>query len=201
MCYDYDIFKYFRQYLNGEGTLGRYVEAVNMQEYIYPANYVKMRYLENHDQERAKKIIPEESALRNWTAFIYFQKGAALLYAGQENQNENRPDLFNKDVINLDGSHDISDMLSRLYQVKKLPIVANSSYHLSADDGLGAVVGEHKKIQGTGRLLGIFSFEGKSGLIETGMKDGTYKNMVDGKAVQIKDGKIDLKVCPVIIEE
>ena len=42
MCYDYDIFKYFRQYLNGEGTLGRYVEAVNMQEYIYPANYVKM---------------------------------------------------------------------------------------------------------------------------------------------------------------
>ena len=48
MCYDYDIFKYFRQYLNGEGTLGRYVEAVNMQEYIYPANYVKMRYLENH---------------------------------------------------------------------------------------------------------------------------------------------------------
>ena len=25
----------------GEGTLGRYVEAVNMQEYIYPANYVK----------------------------------------------------------------------------------------------------------------------------------------------------------------
>lgn len=28
-----------------------------------------------------------------------FQKGAALLYAGQENEDENRPDLFNKDVI------------------------------------------------------------------------------------------------------
>ncbi len=123
MCYDYDIFKYFRQYLNGEGTLGRYVEAVNMQEYIYPANYVKMRYLENHDQDRAKEIIPKESALRNWTAFLYFQKGATLLYAGQENQNETRPDLFNKDVINLDGSRDISDMLRQLYQIKSFRLL------------------------------------------------------------------------------
>ena len=64
-----------------------------------------------------------------------------------------------------------------------------------------AGIGEHQEIQCKGMILGIFSFEGKSGLIETGMKDGTYKNMADGKAVQIKDGKIDLKVCPVIIEE
>lgn len=95
-----------------------------------------MRYLENHDQDRAKEIIPKESALRNWTAFLYFQKGATLLYAGQENQNETRPDLFNKDVINLDGSRDISDMLRQLYQIKKLPVVAKSSYRLSADEGL-----------------------------------------------------------------
>ena len=201
MCYDYDIFKYFRQYLNGEGTLGRYVEAVNMQEYIYPANYVKMRYLENHDQDRAKEIIPKESALRNWTAFLYFQKGATLLYAGQENQNETRPDLFNKDVINLDGSRDISDMLRQLYQIKKLPVVAKSSYRLSADEGLGAAIGEHKEIQGKGRLLGIFSFEGKCGQVEAGIQDGTYTNMVNGKEIRIEDGKIDLKMCPVIIKE
>ena len=199
MCYDYDIFKYFRQYLNGEGTLGRYVEAVNMQEYIYPANYVKMRYLEN--QDRAKEIIPKESALRNWTAFLYFQKGATLLYAGQENQNETRPDLFNKDVINLDGSRDISDMLRQLYQIKKLPVVAKSSYRLSADEGLGAAIGEHKEIQGKGRLLGIFSFEGKCGQVEAGIQDGTYTNMVNGKEIRIEDGKIDLKMCPVIIKE
>lgn len=201
MCYDYDIYKLFRQYLRGESTLSKYVEAVNMQEYIYPANYVKMRYLENHDQERAKGIIPDENALRNWTAFIYFQKGATLLYAGQENQNETRPDLFNRDVIRLDGHYDLSGLLKRLYQVKKSPVITKSSYHLSADDKSGAVVGEHKEIQGTGRLLGIFSFEGKSGQIEAGMKDGLYKNMIDGKDIPVKEGKIDLKMCPVIIEE
>lgn len=199
MCYDYDIYHFFRQYLSGEGTLSRYVEAINMQEYIYPANYVKLRFLENHDQERAKKIIAEEEALRNWTAFLYFEKGITLLYAGQENQNETRPDLFNKDVINLDGSYDISGLLKQLYRIKKLPIVAKSSCHLSADDGLGAVVGEHKEIQGAGRLLGVFSFEGRKGQIETGIKDGTYQNMADGKEIQVKDGKIDLKMCPVII--
>lgn len=201
MSYDYDIYRYFRRYLSGEGTLGRYIEAVNMQECIYPANYVKMRYLENHDQDRAEAIISGEDALRNWTAFLYFQKGATLLYAGQENRNENRPDLFNKDVINLDGSRDISEQLRRLYRVKKLPVAADSSYHLRADDGLGAVVGEHRKIQGSGRLLGVFSFEGKSGQIEVEIEDGIYENMADGKKVQVKDGKVDLKVCPVIIEE
>lgn len=201
ICYDYDIYRDFRNYLSGEGPLGKYVESVNRQESIYPANYVKMRYLENHDQDRARQIIKEDSALLNWTAFIYFQKGITLLYAGQENQNETRPDLFHKDVINMDGSRDISDMLKRLYEVKKLPIVAQSSYHLSAIDGLGVIVGEHRKIQGTQRLVGVFCFEGKSGSVETGLKDGAYKNLADGRTIQVRDGKIDLQMCPVIIEQ
>lgn len=41
----------------------------------------------------------------------------------QENQNENRPDLFDKDVINLDGSGDMPELLRGLYQVKKLPVI------------------------------------------------------------------------------
>ncbi len=200
MCYDYDIYHSFRQYLAGECRLSSYTEAVNRQEYSYPANYVKMRYLENHDQDRAQKIISSEQALLNWTAFLYFQKGAALLYAGQENEDKNRPDLFNKDVIRLDGSHDISHWLRRLYQVKKLPVMAKSSYHLWADDELGAVRGEHREVQGTDRLVGVFSFEGKSGQVETGLKDGTYENLADGKRVQVQEGRIELKFCPVIIK-
>ncbi len=91
-------------------------------------------------------------------------------------------------------------MLRQLYQIKKLPVVAKSSYRLSADEGLGAAIGEHKEIQGKGRLLGIFSFEGKCGQVEAGIQDGTYTNMVNGKEIRIEDGKIDLKMCPVIIK-
>lgn len=199
ICYDYDIHKFFRAYLKGEYALSEYAERVNMQEYIYPANYVKLRYLENHDQDRAKQIVAEEEALLNWTAFIYFQKGATLLYAGQENQNEVRPDLFEKDVINMDGSRDISDLIRRLYPVKKLPVMADSSYRLTAVDELGAIVGEHRGIHSPDRLIGIFSFEGKAGQVETGLEDGVYVNLVDGQEICVRDGKADLAACPAII--
>lgn len=199
LCYDYDVHKFFRGYLKGECALSKYAERVNMQEYIYPANYVKLRFLENHDQDRAKEIIAEEAALLNWTAFCYFQKGTALLYAGQENQNAVRPDLFEKDVISLDGSHDISNLIQQLYPVKKLPVMADSSYHVKAFDEAGAIVGEHRAIHSDDRLIGIFSFEGKSGSVETGLSDGVYVNLIDGQEIRIQDGRADLSVCPAVI--
>ena len=81
LCYDYDVYPAFRAYLKGELPLSAYAAQLNMQEYIYPDNYVKLRFLENHDQARAKSLIMDERELRNWTAFCYFQKGATLLYA------------------------------------------------------------------------------------------------------------------------
>ena len=201
LCYDYDIHKYFRQYLTGEASLGRYAEGINMQEYIYPDNYVKLRFLENHDQDRAKMIIASETALKNWTAFIYFQKGATLLYAGQENQNEKRPDLFEKDVICMDGAHDISGLLKQLYRVKKLSVLADSSYHVTADDELGAVVAEHRGIHTTDRLIGVFNFEDKAGSIAVHLEDGVYQNLINNDTVEVKDGCISLEACPAIIKE
>lgn len=200
ICYDYDIYEPFRDYLRGRGTLEGYAEAVNRQESIYPANYVKLRYLENHDQDRAKQIIPEEKALLNWTAFIYFQKGTVLLYAGQENQNVTRPDLFEKDVISMDGSHDISCLLRQLYAVKRLPVMADSSYHVAAIENLGAMIGTHTGIHTSQRLVGIFSFRGREGYVETGLEDGCYKDLITAKEVEVRDGKIKLSACPVILE-
>lgn len=199
ICYDYDIYKFFRGYLRGECPLSRYAEYVNLQEYIYPDNYVKLRYLENHDQDRARDIIADDDALMNWTAFVYFQKGATLLYAGQENQNRVRPSLFEKDVICLDGAHDISALLTRLKQVKQLPVIADSSYHLTAFDQLGAIVGEHRGIHTTERLLGVFRFEDKDGAVDIPLPDGVYKNMVTDADVEVKAGKIALTSCPAII--
>lgn len=200
ICYDYDIHSFFRDYLEGKCTLGKYVESVNMQEYIYPANYVKLRYLENHDQDRAGAIIGSAGALVNWTAFIYFQKGATLIYAGQENQNKKRPDLFDKDVINLDGSKDMSSLMSRLYEIKKLPVLCDSSYHLEAHDDLGAVTGSHEGICGTGKLAGAFSFENKCGTVKIGLEDGIYTNLVTGEPVTVEKQSINLSLCPVIIK-
>lgn len=87
-CYDYDVYPEFSGYLTGDNPLSSYVDKINRQEYIYPDNYVKLRFLENHDRPRASKLIPNENELINWTVFMYFQKGMPLIYGGQEMQND-----------------------------------------------------------------------------------------------------------------
>ena len=128
VSYEYDIFAYFKDYLKGNIPLSEYAAAINRQEAIYPDNYVKLRYLENHDNARAKLMIPDEAALENWTAFIYFQKGMTLLYAGQEHQVTHLPSLFEKDPVQWDSSKDISPLLTRLAEIKRKEIFTDSRY-------------------------------------------------------------------------
>ena len=82
--YDYDVYPYFRDYLEGKISLTQYADRLDAQEWIYPDNYVKLRFLENHDRARAAHILPEEKIRRNWTAFLFFQRGLTMIYNGQE---------------------------------------------------------------------------------------------------------------------
>ncbi len=197
VCYDYDIHKIFRSYLDGECPLSKYVDRVNMQEFIYPANYVKLRYLENHDQDRAKSFIDSQDALINWTAFIYFQKGMTLLYCGQETENDNRPSLFDKDTVNWDTGYDISDYMSKLYEFKKNPVLANSTYTLNAFDAEDIMVGMH--IDGDKKLVGIFNLKGKKAEVPVELKDGSYINLLTGENVTVTNGKVCSGGQPIII--
>ena len=61
ICYDYDVQPYFVGYLKGENTLSYYIDRLNLQEGIYPENYIKLRFLENHDNPRAKDLIKDEN--------------------------------------------------------------------------------------------------------------------------------------------
>ena len=96
LTYDYDIWDVFEGYLDGKVSLKDYIEALRKQEVIYPANYIKMRCLENHDQPRIKSRGQDEKRIRNLTAFMYFQKGTALIYGGQEVEAVHTPSLFEK---------------------------------------------------------------------------------------------------------
>ncbi|MNW35355.1 Alpha-1,4-glucan:maltose-1-phosphate maltosyltransferase 2 [compost metagenome] len=198
VSYDYDIHNYFKGYLTGDNKLSYYADKVNMQEYIYPENYVKLRYLENHDQPRAKELIPNDNELLNWTAFLYFQKGMTLIYAGQETENDVRPDLFNKDTVNWNTGKDISSFLSALYPIKKKEIVANGSYLLRAIDEEDILVGEYT--WGDQKLIGVFNMKGKSVEVEVNLPDNAYTNLIDGSKVIVKDGKLLSVSKPIIIE-
>ncbi len=197
ISYEYDCYEDFRAYVEGKCSLEKYVEAVNRQEYIYPDNYVKLRFLENHDQTRAAFLIPDEMALKNYTAFMFFQKGMALIYAGQEFGAEHLPSLFDKDTVDWSsGTVSLSGLIKNLAEIKKNDIFTDSKYELKAVSGefIAAVHSKDEK-----KALGVFSLKGKSAYIPVNFPDGFYTNLIDGKKVEVYRGGIQSKGEPIII--
>ena len=196
ICYDYDIYPVFRDYLDGAVPLARYAEAVNRQEVTYPANYSKLRFLENHDQARAAFLVPDGPSLLNWTAFSFFQKGTGFIYAGQEAGCAHLPNLFYKDPVDWTGP-DRSEQFRRLCALKKPPLMADSAYTVQALPG-DVLYAVHRK--GGRRLAGVFSVRGGKALVRVDVPDGWYENLFDGGRVEVKDARVSCRGVPVIIE-
>ena len=196
LCYDYDTYHTFRGYLTGQTALADYARAVNLQETIYPDNYVKLRFLENHDQPRAAFLLPDERALENWTAFSFFQKGAALVYAGQEAGCAHLPSLFDRDTVDWSGP-DRSELLRRLCALKRHPLFTDGTYHVDALPG-DFLCASHRN--GDRQLVGVFSARGAAGLVPVETPDGTYENLLDGSAAEVKYGLLSGHGKPIVFE-
>lgn len=197
ICYDYDVQPYFAGYLKGENTLSYYVDRLNLQEGIYPENYIKLRFLENHDNPRAKDLIKDENQLINWTAFQYFQKGTTLIYAGQETENTKCPSLFDKDLVDWNTGKDITKLMQKLYKIKKNNIFIDGSYRLFADEDNQTIIGYYKK--NGEKVVGVFSLKGIEGEIKVKLQDGEYINEIDNEKVIVKNGKIKINQRPIIL--
>ncbi|MBQ9679498.1 MAG: alpha-amylase [Ruminococcus sp.] len=228
MCYDYDVYGKFRAYLSGKGTLEEYAEAVNRQEYIYPENYVKLRFLENHDQTRAAFLIPDRLSLANWTAFNYFQKGLTLIYAGQEYGAEHLPSLFDKDDIFTDDENDIR-MKAQSYAISVVPdgdgvtATAVKKEHAAPEllplmrvlakikrdplfkDSVYTVKAQEDRFliashEKDGRkALGVFTVKDGAGYVEVDFPDGVYTNLINDKPVEVFRGGVQSLGLPIIL--
>ena len=195
--YEYDVFPCFQRYLEGKLPLSAYAEALNRQEVIYPDNYVKLRYLENHDQLRAAFVIPDEAALENWTAFLYFQKGMTLLYGGQEKSCSHLPSLFDKDSVDWSSRPDRSEQLQRLSSLKRHPLLTDSAYRVQALPGdiLYAVHAAKGR-----QLIGVFTLKGIRVPVAVSAPEGQYENLACGGSVEVKFGKLSCQGRPIIFE-
>ena len=199
VLYDYDIYQDFTSYVSGKGTLENFAQAINRQEYIYPDNYVKLRFLENHDQPRARFLFPDERALRNATAFLYFQKGMTFLYAGQEMGMAHLPSLFDRDTLDWEAKEnvDLTELLVALRNIKRDPLFADSTYRLKTyEDNI--LKGIHSR--GDRKCIGIFSMKGEASLVPINAPDGVYRNRIDGSSVEIMHGYISVSGEPIIID-
>ena len=198
MEYEYDIREVFDKYLTGKTSLDHYLDMLNFQEAIYPANYNKLRFLENHDQPRIASFIPRESDLINYTAFLYFLKGTTLIYAGQEFENDHLPSLFEKEPIDRNTGKDLSALMARLRQIKGM-FGGDDWFRAEGDSEQDIAVlrrGNRER-----RFLGVFSLKSDRGEVALDLADGSYEDLIDGEMVEIRGGKIRCEGRPIIIKE
>ncbi|MBE6735233.1 MAG: alpha-amylase [Ruminococcaceae bacterium] len=196
ISYEYDVAGDFIDCLLGKISLADYAKVLNLQETIYPHNYVKLRFLENHDRPRAHQLIADEKALRVWTAFMYFQKGMPLIYNGQETGATHLPTLFDKDTINFSVKVDLTPLMKKLYTICKDEIMTDSDYKVESPcDGVLTAMHTAKG----GKLLGVFPVKTTGALVNVQVPDGTYKDLITGRDVEVHFGMLSVSDEAVII--
>lgn len=132
LSYDYDVYPYFKKWLRGETDFPTYLSSVARQQYLYPVGKQKVRFLDNHDQQRIRALLAEtqqQDLLIPLTIWTYLQAGVTLIYSGDECQVLETPDLFNKTTIDWDAYDETyAQLLKKLDAIKKLDILDNMHY-------------------------------------------------------------------------
>ena len=195
MEYEYDIRESFDRYLRGEVVLSHWLDNMNFQEAVYPANYNKLRFLENHDQPRICASVRSESDRDNYTAMLFFLKGTTLLYAGQEYSCEHTPSLFEREVFPRDG-RDISAFLRRLSDLKHTVLDADDAFEARADDrhDIAVLLRQNEKR----KKIGVFSLKSACAEVKVDAPDGSYENLIDGTTVCVKDSLLSCEGKPIL---
>lgn len=202
--YDYEIHDYFLAYCEGKCSLETLLERKRAQEWMYPKNYLKLRFLENHDQPRAYKVIPSLSILKNFTAFMFFEKGVAQIYAGQEVLNKHTPSLFEKDLVDWSYENkEFYNFLKKLISIKKMDIIQKGYYEIISN-GRNDVI-EVRYTFKDKILIGLFNVGLKSGKYEFIFKnmtiyDGEYIDIITAEKFDIIDNSVELGLEPLIFE-
>lgn len=187
LTYDYDIWPIWQAAVRGQTPVARYLEMVRFQDCIYPANYVKMRCVENHDNPRILKFAPSRAQALAWTAWAAFNKGAFLIYAGQEAGATQTPSLFDRDPVAW-GDYPLRPFLAALAKLKKeTALVTGNLYLLEADPAIQAAW-DHS---GEG-LYGVFNTGGAQGQVSVQLPDGTYQDILNEAKLTVQAGKLAL---------
>jgi len=213
LVYDYDLWNCWCECAEGAGDVRRYLEMLRFQEAVLPKGAGKMRFVENHDQQRVMGRIKDARRVMAWTAFAAFNRGAFLVYAGQEDAAMHAPSLFEKDTVEWSGggAYPFQPMISALGAIKKREEVTEGELILL--EGEPAVLAawvhrDRKRPSASGSLmlpdpcglLGIFNVAATAqdlSATRLPLEDGVYSNLLAGSAggaaeVRVEGGVADL---------
>lgn len=197
VLYCYDIGRAQHSFFEKQGgTLAHWIEEVLAQEGRYPADYVKARYLDNHDRKRIAEFWQGDQLKTLW-ALNFYLKGMAFVYAGDEVSVSHYNSLFEIDEVdwNFGTDKDISSLIAKLALIKKHRIYREGAFDakVTGDVAVCSYTTAKRK------SVGLFNL-GETVTADVPLADGRYTNLIDGKRVTVKDGKTVVGASPIIIE-
>ncbi len=199
MLYAYDIQEAQAGFIeNKGGSLKAWLKEVLDQEGRYPIDYVKTRYLDNHDRPRVASSYSGDKLKMLW-ALNFYLKGCAFIYAGDETQESNQNSLFEIDEVVWhfnDPEKDISNYISTLAAIKKHSIYSNGLFDIKVEDN-AAVCTYESSIE---LSVGIFNFEPHKVVLSVPLTDGRYCNLINGQTVVVSNGCLECESEAIVIE-
>ncbi|CAF1134171.1 unnamed protein product [Adineta steineri] len=189
ICYDYDIYGAWRAAIADAIPIKSYLEMVRLQTTIYPNNFIKLRFLENHDQQRAAHIF-RNNRLKGlaWTAFNAFNKGCFLVHAGQETEQSKTSSLFEKDWVDCKNIYPLQQFLHELIQIKKNPIIQSNNSNFTITHHSPCIVTVWENEFDRQGLIGIFNVSQNNRNEEyiqiNNLPDGEYQNLLSNSGIK-----------------
>jgi glycosidase len=166
LSYDYDGRQDLESAWSGSAPRSDYLRHLVVQEALYPECACKLRFLENHDQERAARRFGRAEGLRNWTAFAMLLPGAFMAYMGEEEAIAARPSLFDPDPVAWNsGSPEFRAFFGAFHAyAKDLKIRAPVSD--MEEIAAGVVLARRSTRGGKTVAVAILNLDGRSGCVE-----------------------------------
>jgi glycosidase len=185
MTYDYDIWAIWQAVVKGEALVKEYLQMLRFQSGLYPANFVKLRCVENHDQSRIMHFAPSRQQALAWTAFSAFLPGAFLIYGGQESEETKLPSLFEHDKVEWK-DYALTPFIKKLSGLKKHTCLVEGKFDISGDDPCIQAVWQ----TGQQALYGIFNVLNHCNALPVRLPDGAYRDYLSGEIVQVHNGQV-----------
>ena len=203
--YPYDTWSIWQSVVRGHEPVGRYLEVLRWQDGTLPANYAKVRFVENHDNYRIMAFAPTRAAALAWTALAALARGPLLYYAGQESAARSWPSLFEPDPVRW-GTYELSGYLSALAALKKHPAMRRGELAILADEPCVQLVwgrrggGAVAPFADSPALYAIVNVTGVGERIPVQLPDGDYADLLGGGAVRVVDSQVRAPESAVVLE-
>jgi glycosidase len=202
--YSHDLWSIWQAVVTGREPVGRYLEMLRWQDATLPANYAKLRFVENHDQFRIMRFAPTQARARAWTALMAFSRGPLMIYAGQESAARTWPTLFDRAPVQW-GDYRLTGFLQSLTALKKHQAQQLGDFWLLADEPYVQAAWAHPAgdelapVGGAG-LYGVFNVGGARARAAVQLPDGRYDDLVSGERLEVVGGRMVLPGPAVVVE-